>query len=404
MRASDPASTTYDFAVIGGGIVGLATALALADLRQDASILLLEKEKGWGEHQTGHNSGVIHSGVYYRPGSLKARMAVAGNRSMVEFCRAHAIPHAIPGKLIVAISDAEVPRLRKLQEHAVGNGVEVRWLSPGEWAAIEPHVQAVAAIHVPSTGVVDYRQVAMAMATVLGDRARLQPSARVERIRHDVDAVLLETTVGPFRARTMVNCAGLFSDRIARASGERPDVRIVPFRGEYYEVGGASAGLVHGLVYPVPNPHFPFLGVHLTRGIDGRVHAGPNAVLAFKREGYTWKDFSWRDTFDTLTFAGFWRLAARNWSEGLHEITRSLSRRQFTRSLQRLIPEISERDLEVARAGVRAQALTHSGALADDFVVLRNGRAVHVCNAPSPAATASLEIGRYVAEIAVGDS
>jgi len=375
----------FDYAIVGGGIVGLATALALPE---SASAVVFEKESGWAAHQTGHNSGVIHSGVYYRPGSLKARMAVDGNRSMVEFCRANDIPFAICGKLIVATSEEELARLRKLESNANGNGVATRWLSESEAKEIEPHVNAIAALHVPSTGVVDYRRVANAMASLV--RGQLELSCRVLAIRDDV----IDTTRGEFRAKTIINCAGLFADRIAHAR----DIRIVPFRGEYYDIGGESASLIRTLIYPVPNPDFPFLGVHLTRGIEGHVHAGPNAVLAFKREGYRWRDVSVRDTFDTLSYAGFWRLAARNWEEGSREVMRSLSRRLFARSVQRLVPEVAERDLHRAGAGVRAQALTPQGSLADDFVIRREGRAIHVCNAPSPGATASIEIGRYIAE------
>lgn len=375
---------TFDYAIIGGGIVGLATALALP---QSASVVLFEKENEFAAHQTGRNSGVIHSGVYYRPGSLKARMAVDGNRSMVEFCRAHAIPFSICGKLIVATSEEEIPRLRALETNARGNGVVTRWIDAAGAKEIEPHVNAVAALHVPSTGVVDYRLVANTMARVV--RAQLELSCRVLAIRDDVIA----TTRGEFRAKTIINCAGLFADRIAQAK----DVRIVPFRGEYYDVTGESASLVRTLIYPVPNPDFPFLGVHLTRGIEGHVHAGPNAVLALKREGYRRRDVNLRDMLDTFGYGGFWRLAARNWKEGGREMARSFSRRLFAQSVQRLVPEIAERDLRRAPAGVRAQALTPAGSLADDFVIERRGRAIHICNAPSPAATASIEIGRHIA-------
>ncbi|SRR5581483_1630474 len=374
----------FDYAIIGGGIVGLATALALPE---SSSVILFEKEPQFAAHQTGRNSAVIHSGIYYKPGTLKARMAVDGNRSMVEFCRAHAIPFDICGKLIVATGDAEVARLRKLEENARGNGVATRWLDAAEAKEIEPHVSAVAALHVPSTGVVDYRLVSEAMARSI--RGQLELSCRVLAIEND----RLITTNGDFRARTIINCAGLFSDRLARSR----NIRIVPFRGEYYDVTGASASLVRTLIYPVPNPDFPFLGVHLTRGVEGHVHAGPNAVLALAREGYRWRDINLRDSFETFTYGGFWRLAARNWEEGGREVLRSVSRHLFAQSVQRLVPGIQERDLHRSRAGVRAQALLPSGALADDFVIERRGNAIHVCNAPSPAATASLEIGKYVA-------
>lgn len=376
---------TFDYAIVGGGIIGLATALALPE---SASVIVIEKESTWAVHQTGHNSGVIHSGVYYRPGSLKARTAVDGNRSMVEFCRANAIPFSICGKLIVATSEEEIPRLRALETNARGNGVETRWLDAAGAREHEPHVNAIAALYVPSTGIVDYKRVANAMAGLV--RGQLELSCRVLSIKDDVIA----TTRGEFRAKTIINCAGLFADRIAHAK----DIRIVPFRGEYYDVTGDSASLIRTLIYPVPNPDFPFLGVHLTRGIEGHVHAGPNAVLAFEREGYRWRDVSIRDTLDTFSYGGFWRLAARNWREGGREMMRSFSRRLFAKSVQRLVPGIAERDLVRAGAGVRAQALTPAGSLADDFVIRREGRAVHVCNAPSPGATASLEIGKHVAQ------
>jgi (S)-2-hydroxyglutarate dehydrogenase len=378
---------TFDYAIVGGGIVGLATALALP---RSASIVLFEKERELAAHQTGRNSGVIHSGVYYRPGSLKASLAVAGNASMVAFCREHGIPHRVCGKLIAAVSSGEVARLRALEANARGNGVAVAWLDRDAARRVEPHVHAIAALQVPSTGVVDYRAVAAKMASLV--TAQIELSCRVESIRDD----LLITARGEFRAKTIINCAGLFSDRVARAAGAKPGLRIVPFRGEYFDVTGPSAQLVNTLIYPVPSPAFPFLGVHLTRGIEGRVYAGPNAVLALRREGYRWRDVSLRDTAEVLAYGGFWRLAARHWSEELREIARSVSRTLFARSVQRLVPGIREADLHRAAAGVRAQALTPAGALADDFVIVREGRAVHVCNAPSPAATASIEIGRYI--------
>lgn len=391
----------YDFAIIGGGILGLATARQLSLLRPGASILLLEKEAGWAQHQTGRNSGVIHSGLYYRPGSLKARMAVEGNRTMVEFCRKQGIAHALCGKLVVATHEQEIPRLRQLQDNARANGVAAEWLDGDGARRFEPHVSAIAALHVPSTGIVDYRIVAATMAGLLAGKADLRNGCRVTDFRDEGSSTLLVTPSETFRARTIINCAGLFSDRLARAAGERPGVRIVPFRGEYFGVEGSSAALVRTLIYPVPNPAFPFLGVHLTRGIDGSVHAGPNAVLAFRREGYHWTSFSLRDMADTLTYPGFWRLAARYWDEGLREVMRSLSRRRFAESVQRLVPGIKAGDLHRAPAGVRAQALTPIGTLADDFVIVSGRRTVHVCNAPSPGATASLTIGRYIADSAL---
>lgn len=392
---------TYDYAIVGGGILGLATAHHLSRVRRGASILLLEKEGGWATHQTGRNSGVIHSGIYYRPGSLKARMAVEGNRAMVAFCREHGIPHDVCGKLVVAAHEEEVAALRRLRENAHANGVAAEWLDGEGAKRIEPHVVAVAALHVPSTGVVDYRTVAAVLATSLAGAADLRTKCRLLRVVDHESSAVLVTTTGEFRARMVINCAGLFSDRVARAAGEQPIVRIVPFRGEYFAIGDASAGLIRNLIYPVPNPAFPFLGVHITRGIDGSVHAGPNAVLAFRREGYHWTSFSARDTAETLFFPGFWRLAVRYWDEGLREVLRSLSASRFAASVQRLVPGVLASDLHRAPSGVRAQALTPLGELADDFVILSGRRSIHVCNAPSPAATASLIVGRHVAESAL---
>lgn len=392
---------TYDFTIVGGGIIGLATAHALSRGRPGCSILVLEKERSWAEHQTGRNSGVIHSGLYYRPGTLKAGMAVAGNRSMVEFCREHGIEHRLCGKLVVATEEREIPPLRKLEANAKGNGVAVTWLDGDGARSHEPNVRAVAALHVPSTGVVDYRIVARKLAGILEGAADLRPRVAFRGLSDDRDAAVIETTAGAFRTRMLVNCGGLHSDRIASASGDAPGVRIVPFRGEYYSVAGRSADLVRTLVYPVPDPAFPFLGVHLTRGIGNDVHAGPNAVLALAREGYAWRDVNLRDTFSTLTYGGFWRLAAKYWDEGMREMVRSLSARSFVQSVQRLVPDVRAEDLVRAPAGVRAQALTASGHLADDFVIVRGRHAIHVCNAPSPGATASLEIGKHVAAMAV---
>jgi L-2-hydroxyglutarate oxidase len=392
---------TFDFAIVGGGILGMATARQLSLLRSGASILLLEKEDGWAQHQTGRNSGVIHSGIYYRPGSLKARMAVEGNRTMVAFCREQGIAHDVCGKLVVATQEREVAGLQKLRDNALANGVAVEWLDGEGAKRFEPHVTAVAALHVPSTGVVDYRNVVDALAKLLAADADLRTGCRVSTIRDEGSNMLLVTTAGEFRAQTVINCAGLFSDRIARGAGARPGIRIVPFRGEYFSVEGTSAGLVRTLIYPVPDPTFPFLGIHLTRGIDGSVHAGPNAVLAFRREGYTWTAFSARDMIDTLSYPGFWRLAARHWDEGLREVLRSWSVDRFAASVQRLVPDVVAADLHRAPAGVRAQALTPLGTLADDFVIVNGRRTIHVCNAPSPAATASLTIGRHLAEAAL---
>jgi (S)-2-hydroxyglutarate dehydrogenase len=389
----------YDYAVVGGGIVGLSAALALSERRPGSRILVLEKESAWARHQTGRNSGVIHSGIYYQPGSLKARMGRAGNESMVAFCRRHGIPHEVCGKVIVATHERQLPALDRLRQRGRENGIAVRLLGATEIKAIEPHVGCLQGLQVPSTGIVDYRQVCAKFVELIAGRGgELQLTASFLHARESASTLALETTAGAFETRFLVNCAGLHSDRVTRLAGVEPPARIVPFRGEYYELRPEKRRLVRGLVYPVPNPDFPFLGVHFTRMIDGSVHAGPNAVLSFKREGYRRTDFSLRDFTEVMTFPGFWRLAARNAREGLKEMHRSFSKAAFVRSLQQLVPEVQADDLVPADAGVRAQALRADGRLVDDFLLVRGPRSLHVCNAPSPAATASIEIGRAVAE------
>jgi (S)-2-hydroxyglutarate dehydrogenase len=392
------ASDEYDVIVIGGGIVGLATALALRAARPDCRLAVLEKEPSWGAHQTGHNSGVIHAGVYYRPGSEKARLCVAGNRSMVAFCEEHGIRYAQPGKLVVATSPEEIPRLEELQRRTAANGVTVRRLRPEEAVEREPHVRCVDALFIPSTGVVDFRQVAAVMVDELqAQGVVLHAASAVTSLVTRADSKLVMTSAGALRAKFVVACAGLQSDLIARLDGVDPGARILPFRGEYYEVLPERRELVRALVYPVPNPAFPFLGVHFTRGIDGSLHAGPNAVPALRREGYRRRDASLREIREILRYPGTWRLARRYAREGAKELARSASRRAFTRALQRLVPDIRAGDLTPAPAGVRAQAVTIDGALIDDFLFVTGPRSLHVCNAPSPAATASLEIGRRIA-------
>ncbi|HLK59499.1 MAG TPA: L-2-hydroxyglutarate oxidase [Chthonomonadaceae bacterium] len=389
----------YDIAIVGGGIVGLATGLALQRQSPNLRLLLLEKEAEWAVHQTGHNSGVIHSGLYYAPGSLKARFAREGNRAMVAFCREQNIPYEVCGKVVVATEPEELPQLEKLYQRGLANELEVKRLEEEELKEIEPHVRGLAGLLVPSTGIVNYKQVAAAYARLLqAGGADLRLNHRVERVVADSAGVTLEAAGTTFEAKRLINCAGLQSDRVAKRAGAVLPARIVPFRGEYYTLKPEKRALVRNLIYPVPNPDFPFLGVHFTRMIDGEIHAGPNAVLSLKREGYHKTDFRLRDAVDTLTYGGFWRLAARNWREGAQEMWRSFSRAAFTRSLQRLIPEIRSEDLIPSPAGVRAQALLPDGKLADDFLIVAGQNTLHVCNAPSPAATASLEIGRYVAE------
>jgi (S)-2-hydroxyglutarate dehydrogenase len=393
---------SYDLVVIGGGILGLATARALRERFPGASIAVLERERAWAAHQTGHNSGVIHSGIYYAPGSLKARLCRAGNASMVAFCRAEGVPVEVCGKLIVATDASELPRLDALLERGLANGLAPRRADPGEVRELEPHVRALAAIHVPSTGIVDYREVCAALVRQLhaaGVELRLGSGVnRMERAGNASAAGhALETDAGEFRAGWVVNCAGAQSDRLARAAGADPGARIVPFRGEYHELVEGRRDLVRGLVYPVPDPALPFLGVHLTRMIDGSVHVGPNAVPAGSRDGYTWSAVSARDLAATATWPGWWRLARRYWRTGGQEIWRSLSKRALLAEVRRLLPEVDAEDLVPAGAGVRAQALARDGRLVDDFLIVESERATHVCNAPSPAATASLEIAGHIA-------
>jgi (S)-2-hydroxyglutarate dehydrogenase len=384
---------TSNVVIIGGGIVGLAVAHRLVRDRPDASVTVVEKEPAVAAHQTGHNSGVIHAGVYYRPGSLKARMCRAGSASMVRFCTEYGIPVEVCGKLIVATGDDEVPRLHALHERALANDLPVRLLDPAQAREYEPHLSCVAAMHVASTGIVDFGEVCRTLAKLLDDGgARLRLGERVVALR---DGVVV-TTGGEIPADTVVNCAGLHADRIARLAGVDVPARIVPFRGEYFELRPDRRDLVKGLIYPVPDPRFPFLGVHLTRMIDGSVHAGPNAVLALAREGYRWSRVNVRDVADTVAYPGMWRLARRHFRYGLTELSRSLSRRRFAASVARLVPEITADDLVPAEAGVRAQAIMPSGDLVDDFLIVRHGRQVHVLNAPSPAATSSFEIASHI--------
>ncbi|MDN3257999.1 L-2-hydroxyglutarate oxidase [Streptomyces sp. MA25(2023)] len=389
-------STAYDcdVLVIGGGIVGLSTAYAITRAAPGTRVTVLEKEPGPARHQTGRNSGVIHSGVYYRPGSLKARYAVRGAAEMVKFCAEYGIAHAVTGKLIVATERTELPRLHALVQRARENGIPVRELGAAQIPEYEPEVRGLAAMHVGTTGVCDYVAVARQLAHASG--AEIRYGAQVRRIdRRPGLGVAVRTRSGDvLRARVMVNCAGLHCDEIARLTGDDPGMRIVPFRGEYYEL--ARPELVRGLVYPVPDPAFPFLGVHLTRGIDGGVHVGPNAVPALAREGYGWGVVRPRELGGTLAWPGSWRIARRHWRYGAGELRRSLSRTAFTTAVRRLLPEVTEDDLVAARAGVRAQAVLADGTLVDDFLIREGAHAVHVLNAPSPAATASLPIGREV--------
>jgi L-2-hydroxyglutarate oxidase len=385
------------YVVIGGGIVGLAVADRLTTDHPGAHVTVLEKETEWAAHQTGRNSGVIHSGLYYVPGSKKAVMCRAGAASMVAFAEEEGIPYEICGKLVVATSDAERPVLRRLYERGLANGLAVTELSRDEAREYEPHVDAVAALHVPSTGIIDYSEVSRALVRRLtAAGASLTLGAEVLGAVRSGDTTVIRTTRGDVAADLVVSCAGLQGDLVAERLGHTPGARIVPFRGEYYELRPEAARLVKGLIYPVPDPSFPFLGVHLTRGIDGHIHAGPNAVLAFAREGYGWGRVVPRELFGTLTFPGFWRLARKNYRAGSREMARSASKRLFGDSLRRLVPEVRDEDLVPAKPGVRAQAMNRDGSLVDDFLIERDRNIVHVLNAPSPAATSSLEIAKHI--------
>lgn len=393
---------THDIAIIGAGIVGLAATLALAARHPDRSLILLEKEAEPGLHQTGHNSGVLHSGIYYKPGSHKARLCIAGARLMREFCAENGIPVLDTGKVIVATDERELPRLDELYRRGVANGVpDLMMIDALRLREIEPHAAGVRAIHSPHTASVDFRAVARAMA----DRARrsgvtMATGAPVTAVTRRGDELILRVGGAEVRARYIINCAGLYADVVARLAGATPDVRIIPFRGEYYLLRPERRDLVRGLIYPVPDPEFPFLGVHFTRTVHGDVEAGPNAVLAFAREGYSWGRVHPGELLSTLAYAGLWRLAKRYWRTGIYEVWRSLVKAEFVRALRRLVPDLRPDDVTRGGAGVRAQALTADGLLVDDFQIAESDRAIHVLNAPSPAATASLAIGGHIAELA----
>jgi len=394
------ADRSFDIVVIGAGIVGLATALEATRRFPGIRLAVLEKEDRVAAHQTGHNSGVIHSGLYYRPGSLKAKLCVEGAQAMVRFCREHALPHNICGKVVVATNDAEVPALEELHLRGTANGVPgLEMIGPERLRKIEPHAAGVRALWVPTTGITDFVAVAKKYVELIeAAGGKILVAAGVVEIRR-VDGTVVETRAGAFQAKTVVNCAGLYSDRIALMAGADPGVRIVPFRGEYYELAEPRRNWVRGLIYPVPDPALPFLGVHFTRRVNGSVEAGPNAVLALRREGYRKTDFSTRELASALAFPGFWKMAKRLWRSGAGEYYRSLSKAAFTRALQKLVPEIRKEDLSPGGSGVRAQAVDATGKLVDDFCFVRSEGMVHVLNVPSPAATASLVIGREIVNV-----
>ena len=392
----------YNVIIVGGGIVGLAVGLEITQRFPRLRLLSLEKEHRVGRHQSGHNSGVIHSGVYYKPGSLKAKLCVTGAAAMVEFCREHGIPHQVCGKVIVATHEEEFPRLEELRRRGDANGLTgLQSIGPEELREIEPNASGLRALVVPATGITDYAAVCDKYAEIITARGEtILTSTEVTGIKRYGDEITVETSRGAFSGKSLINCAGLFSDRISRMAGDDPQVMIVPFRGEYYDLIPERSSLVRSLIYPVPDPRFPFLGVHFTRRISGSVDAGPNAVLAFRREGYKRTDFNLRDLGSSLIFPGFWRMAAKNWRSGLDEFHRSFSKPAFVRALQRLVPEVRDEDLVPGGSGVRAQALTREGALVDDFQFVPSGRMLHVLNVPSPAATASLLIGRTIVSTA----
>lgn len=394
----------FDYCIVGAGIVGLATARALHRRNPARKLLVLEKERAVAQHQTGHNSGVLHQGIYYKPGSLKAELSARGARQLAEFCAQHALPIARVGKVIVATDESELPRLALLYERAIANGVPgIVKMERAQLAEMEPHAAGIAALYSPDTAIVDYVRIAETLREELETHGvRIQLGARVTNVETRRDIQLIQTPEAVYETARLINCAGLYADEIARRAGAAPDVRIIPFRGEYYFIRPARQALVRGLIYPVADPRLPFLGVHFTRTIHGTVQAGPNAVFALAREGYSWSRVNLSETFAGVMFAGFPRMARRWWRTGVYEFYRSLSTEAFVRSLQKLVPEIRAEDLSRPRgeggAGVRAQAVNARGELLDDFCLVESARALHVLNAPSPAATASLAIGEYIAQ------
>lgn len=393
-------SRLYDIAIIGGGIVGCATARALSTLKK-TKLILLEAESGLALHQTGNNSGVIHSGLYYKPGSLKAKNCVEGREALYQFCQEYGLPVDQCGKLVVATSSEEIPLLEELERKGIANGLKgMRRLKAEELKEYEPHVNGIMGLYIKETGIVDYKAVTEKFAELVEKNGgQILTGTRVTQIRKTGSEIILETTRGEIHTKNLINCAGLQSDRVAKMCGINPGLKIVPFRGEYYKLVPERYHLVRNLIYPVPNPEFPFLGVHFTRMIHGGVEAGPNAVLALKREGYKKTSISLRDMADTFFYPGFWILAKKYWKTGFGEIYRSFSKSAFVKALQKLIPEIEKKDLIQGGAGVRAQALEPNGFLVDDFRIIEVENMVHVLNAPSPAATASISIGNYVANI-----
>jgi L-2-hydroxyglutarate oxidase len=394
-------SQHFDVAIIGGGIIGMATAMELS-ISKKISIVVIEAESRLAAHQTGNNSGVIHSGLYYKPGSLKALNCTEGRELLYDFCQEHDLPHERCGKLVILTREEDRPLLKKLQQRGTDNGLKgLKWVGREEIKKFEPAVSGIAGLWVPETGIVNYTLVTEKFAEIFSKNGgTIKLDSRVNRIKRDKNGLILHTKTGAINSRNLINCAGLQSDQIARMCGIDPELIIIPFRGEYYELKKESESLVKNLIYPVPDPEFPFLGVHFTRKIDGGIEAGPNAVLAFKKEGYNKTSFSLKDTAKILFFRGFWKMAFKHWRMGLGEQYRSLNKGAFVRALQKLIPEISKKDLKAGGAGVRAQALEPNGFLVDDFRIKESENMVHVLNAPSPAATAAINIGRTISQIA----
>ena len=393
---------SFDLVVIGGGIVGLSTAMRLTNLFPRLHLTVLEKEEAVARHQSGHNSGVIHSGIYYLPGSLKARLCVEGAAAMVAFCREHGLPYELCGKVIVATSEDELPRLQALFERGQTNGIAgLKMLDAAGLREIEPHCGGLRGIHVPGTGIADYAAVSRKYADLIAAQGgTIQTATRVLGVNSRAQETVVATTRGSISTKYLLNCAGLQSDLVGKIAGQKPEAMIIPFRGEYYDLVPEKYSLVSGLIYPVPDPRFPFLGVHFTRRVHGGVDAGPNAVLAFKREGYRGGDFDMDDTVGMLRYSGFWHMARKYWRKGVQEFYRSFSKRAFVKDLQRLVPEIRDEDLVRGGTGVRAQALRPDGSMVDDFQFSASGNQLHVYNVPSPAATASLPIGRAIAQMA----
>ena len=398
----------YDLTIVGGGIVGLGTAMQIAKAHPRAKLLVLEKETRLASHQTGHNSGVIHSGIYYKPGSLKARTCVAGRAALIEFCDQKDVPYELCGKVVVATTADELPRLEELHRRGLANGLEgLEMIGPERLREIEPHATGVKALYVPATGIIDYTKVAEAYAAqIRAGGGNIRTGSRVANIITKRDEIVVQSATGDYRTMHLINCCGLQSDVVAKmmappdTEGAQDEHRIIPFRGEYYKMTAAKQHMVRNLIYPVPDPSFPFLGVHFTRMIAGGVEAGPNAVLAFAREGYRRTDINLGDLWKMVSFKGFWAMAGKYWQTGCGEYYRSLSKQAFVKALQQLLPEITTHDLVAGGSGVRAQAVSPNGALVDDFVIQQSRNAIHVLNAPSPGATASLAIGQAIAEMA----